>query len=235
MPPAKPLMKNANPSGPSAAQRKMFAKMGIAMPDGSYYIRNAADLANAIPAVGRGEAAGDSGNAIRVHIMKRAKALGLSSKIPDTWNPDGSLKQAAAHMLPLPSDEPVDVDDFLEHFGIKGMKWGVRKEKAPAAEDASRASTLHTQVKKSGTASLSNKDLQTLVTRMNLESQYKNLSGKNTSAGKKFVDDLIGEAQNEAGKQAKSAVSSATAKVAVAVGAAVAAEVARQTVKGKHA
>lgn len=28
-------------------------------------------------------------------------------------------------------DESLDVDDFLEHFGIKGMRWGVRKERAP--------------------------------------------------------------------------------------------------------
>ena len=37
---------------PTAAQRKMYAKMGLAMPDGSYYIRTgpegASDLDNAI-------------------------------------------------------------------------------------------------------------------------------------------------------------------------------------------
>ena len=57
---------------PTAKQRMMFAKMGIAMPDGSYYIRNASDLKNAIEAVGRGEQAGDSGDAIRKHCMERA-------------------------------------------------------------------------------------------------------------------------------------------------------------------
>lgn len=102
----------------SAAQRKMFAKLKIAMPDGSYYIRNGpagpGDLKNAIDSVGRGEQAGDSGNAIRVHIMARAKALKLSDKIPDTWQSDGSLKHA-------------DLEEFLAHHGIKGMRWGVRR------------------------------------------------------------------------------------------------------------
>jgi hypothetical protein len=95
----------------------MFAKMGIAMPDGSFYIRNgsvgASDLDNAIHAVGRGEQGGTSGNAIRLHIIKRAAALKLSSKIPDTWNSDGSLKHSAFDQ---------EIEAFLEHFGVPGMK-----------------------------------------------------------------------------------------------------------------
>ena len=62
-----------------------------AMPDGSYPIADAEDLSNAIRAVGRGS--NNSHNAIRKHIMARAKALGLSSKIPDNWNSDGSLEE----------------------------------------------------------------------------------------------------------------------------------------------
>lgn len=62
-----------------------------AMADGSYPVADADDLAKAIKAVGRGTA--NSHNAIRKHIMARAKALGLSKEIPDTWQADGSLKQ----------------------------------------------------------------------------------------------------------------------------------------------
>ena len=35
----------------------------------------------------------------------------------------------------------VDVDDFLEHFGVKGMKWGVRKESETT--DGSATETLY--------------------------------------------------------------------------------------------
>jgi len=59
------------------------------MPDGSYPIGDREDLTNAVRAVGRG---GASHNAIRRHIMKRARALGASNAIPDNWNSDGSLR-----------------------------------------------------------------------------------------------------------------------------------------------
>lgn len=71
--------------------RDKMAGNGQAMKDGSYPIADAADLSNAIHAVGRGNAPHDS---IRAHIVKRAKALGLSDKIPDSWGSGGSMKKA---------------------------------------------------------------------------------------------------------------------------------------------
>ena len=73
----------------NADDRKRMAASGQAMPDGSYPVADAEDLDNAILAVGRGGADHD---AIRAHIIKRAAALGLSSRIPESWNSDGSLK-----------------------------------------------------------------------------------------------------------------------------------------------
>lgn len=106
---------------PTVKQRRVWAKLGIAMPDGSYYIRNATDLQNAIDSVGRATPnAGESDvarrNAVRRHIMKRANEMKLSSKIPDTWAPDGSLKQsvAASHVA-------VDEAFVLEHLASMGM------------------------------------------------------------------------------------------------------------------
>lgn len=84
----------------SADDRKRMAGNGHAMPDGSYPIEDAEDLDNAIHAVGRG---GSDHDAIRRHIVKRAKALGLSERIPDNWNDDGSLKESANNL----SDEEI--------------------------------------------------------------------------------------------------------------------------------
>ena len=57
----------------------------------SYPIDDEADLDSAIHAVGRGSADHDD---IRKYIIGRAKAMGLSSKIPDNWKSDGSLDES---------------------------------------------------------------------------------------------------------------------------------------------
>lgn len=67
------------------------------MPDpsgsgGRFPIRNAADLAKAIKAVGRAKGGEAGRKAVRRFIIARAKALGLSSQIPANWAADGSLK-----------------------------------------------------------------------------------------------------------------------------------------------
>jgi len=94
------------------ADRKKKAGTGAAMSNGSYPIANEADLTKAIRAVGRG---GSSHGAIRKHIISRAKSLGASSKIPDNWNSDGSLKgdsvsKTAGDVAPVVKDIGPDLD-----------------------------------------------------------------------------------------------------------------------------
>lgn len=73
----------------SPKQREELAKKGEAMPDGSYPIRNVADLKNAIKAYGR--SALKERQAVRKHIIKRAKALDSVDLIPEQWaNPKNS-------------------------------------------------------------------------------------------------------------------------------------------------
>lgn len=65
----------------SADQRKAAASSGAAMSDGSYPIENVSDLHNAIQAIGRAT----NPAAVKAHIKTRAKALGATSALPDTW------------------------------------------------------------------------------------------------------------------------------------------------------
>lgn len=66
----------------SPEEREELAKKGEAMKDGSYPIRNKADLKNAIQAFGRAK----NKAATKKHIIKRAKALGETELIPEEWN-----------------------------------------------------------------------------------------------------------------------------------------------------
>ena len=81
--------------------RDEMAKSGEAMSDGSYPIKDEEDLRRAIKAVGRG---GASHNAIRKHIMARAKALELSNLIPENWQEDGSIAEAKSAPKPGTTD-----------------------------------------------------------------------------------------------------------------------------------
>lgn len=65
----------------SASQRRSAAGSGAAMPDGSFPIKNGEDLGNAIHLAGHGK----NPAAARAHIKRRAAALGMSDRIPDSW------------------------------------------------------------------------------------------------------------------------------------------------------
>jgi hypothetical protein len=69
-------------------QRKAAAKAGNALPDGSFPINDVKDLENAISAYGRAK----DKAAAKAHIMKRAKALGASDKIPEAWTKEKGEK-----------------------------------------------------------------------------------------------------------------------------------------------
>lgn len=80
------------------------------------------------------------------------------------------------------------VDEVLAHYGVKGMKWGKRKADpsslAPPSEDHTRVVGQRAIAKTSGTRALSNKELQDVISRMNLERQYSQLNPKNNPVKK---------------------------------------------------
>lgn len=84
----------------TADETRSMARAGTAMSDGSFPVPDAAHLEKAIHAVGRGT--NNSHAAIRKHIIQRARALGLSSKIPDSWGADGTITKAETVELAVP-------------------------------------------------------------------------------------------------------------------------------------
>ena len=73
----------------STEQRKEMAAKGLALPDGSFPIKDIKDLKNAILSYGRST----DHSEVAKFIAKRAKALGAEDLIPDTENFQKALKE----------------------------------------------------------------------------------------------------------------------------------------------
>lgn len=88
-------------------QRSAMVEAGEALPDGSYPIKDEADLKNAIQAYGRAK----DKEAAKAHIIKRAKDLGLEEMIPTTW-PEGADE---AEAMDGPAEEAADGEKSAEN------------------------------------------------------------------------------------------------------------------------
>src|SRR3954451_3343170 len=108
------------------------------------------------------------------------------------------------------------IEDIIEHHGVRGMRWGVRRKNIGSpnevtvsvdkgklkakggeghgpSEEAKAAAATKQKAKASGVHSLSNEEIQAAVTRMNLESNFKQATTKTkqTVPGQKFVLNLL--------------------------------------------
>ena len=84
--------------------------------------------------------------------------------------------------------------DFLQHFGIPGMKWGRRKGRSGrsfvSTEPDGQGEIRSTR---SNTVHLSNAQLQTRISRMKLENDYTALTKPAPKAGQKFINSVLAD------------------------------------------
>lgn len=106
--------------------------------------------------------------------------------------------------------------DVLEHYGVKGMKWGVRRKsrQVEPSSDESRATSksLGRAKKNKTTRVLTNAELRQAIERMRLEQEFSKLSG---GVDKTFIQKGAGFASKiltDAGKQSVQQVANNQAK-----------------------
>lgn len=119
--------------------------------------------------------------------------------------------------------------DILEHYGIKGMKWGIRRSPAQLGhttgtkkkkksgivdaakkmvanhkqKKAAKAETEHQKkLKKKKISEMSDDELRERIARLELEKRYRDLSPKETHRGRDFVMDVLEKSSKNIATQA---------------------------------
>ena len=81
-------------------------------------------------------------------------------------------------------------DDFLQHYGVLGMKWGKRKARSNASSNKKPKSTKNTTTSKPKPKpkptqrELSDEELRAVINRMRLEREYADLRYRSSSRAK---------------------------------------------------
>ena len=79
-------------------------------------------------------------------------------------------------------------DDFLQHYGVLGMKWGKRKARSTSSSNKKPKSTKNTTTSKPKPKptqrELSDEELRAVINRMRLEREYADLQYRASSRAK---------------------------------------------------
>ena len=83
-------------------------------------------------------------------------------------------------------DYEENYDDFLQHYGVLGMKWGHRKARNKTSSNKKPKSTKNTTTSKPKPTKkrLSDAELRAVVNRMRLEREYADLTYRASSRSK---------------------------------------------------
>lgn len=95
--------------------------------------------------------------------------------------------------------ENLENESQLVHYGIKGMKWGIRRSEAelrrsrglaPSSEDHVRSRRL----RRKSLREMDNAEIEVLTKRLQLEKKYKELNPSNYQKAEKFVNRVVSTA-----------------------------------------
>ena len=91
------------------------------------------------------------------------------------------------HIIQAVFDESDDL--YLDHYGVKGMRWGHRKRKVSSS---SRSNQRKSRIEmKRNRRTLSEADLNRNLDRLRKEKQLKELIDEDVNPGKKYIQDVL--------------------------------------------
>ncbi len=102
-------------------------------------------------------------------------------------------------------------EEFLEHYGVKGQRWGVRKKRS-AAEVSTRQSRKELV---EGRRNISDGDLKTYIERLNNEKKLKSLVEEDISPGKSAVKKIMTDSGQKVARSVIAGVGLYAVKVAL--------------------
>ena len=110
----------------------------------------------------------------------------------------------------------------LMHYGVPGMKWGVRRTPAQfRSKPSNKKSTPDQKVRKARKSDLnkrrtmSDADLKKKIERMKLEKEFKSLTQEDIAPGRKFVTEVMSSAGKKALTAAAAGAMAYSVKVAM--------------------
>lgn len=140
-------------------------------------------------------------DAILVRLRKESEAQHLVSNLIRNSTPRDPLSSYDYQPISVSTEEPIenlyhedDGETDLTHFGVPGMRWGVRNKSRRAAQkyrEGSEDYRKRVDIKRKKLHQMTNDEIKALNTRMGLEKQYKELRKMDISPGKRFVTSTL--------------------------------------------
>lgn len=127
-----------------------------------------------------------------VHAAAAALAGARSEIIASDAQKESAAKKLRSLYSELDEEPPNSLkqsDIVIEHFGTRGMKWGVRKDKKIRVDSEDYQKFKTNRKKKS--SELSDKELKDTISRMNMNKQMKNLSPSKVKQGHNATKEII--------------------------------------------
>jgi hypothetical protein len=121
-------------------------------------------------------------------------------------DPDGYVGDM--HFVKEDLQQSAVIEEFIEHHGVKGMRWGVRRARG------SRVSKAKARTKYGKSPSrLTNAELERRINRMQTEKRYNELNKRDVSNGERIASEIL----TNAGKKVATTVLAAAGMYAVKV------------------